>query len=263
MNFYELIGFSEEMPEPDPGKPRLPPPGDACVFLDMDGTLVDIADRPDGIAISPDLGALLDDLLDRTDGRTAIVSGRDTATLKGFLPGFRGVMVGSHGAERRGGGLPDVTSELPSDFGCIRKVLRTYADHRDGVLYEEKPYSAALHFRQAPDAMPGVERFLEAFVADWEGLTLHRAKMALEIMLSDVSKGRAVADLHSLWGDGTTPIAIGDDRTDEGMLRYAVERGGIGVKVGDGPTAASCRLSTPREVRALLRDWLDDGGHRP
>lgn len=256
-NFYDLIGFAPRHTEPRSGPPDAPDLGRAILFLDFDGTLVDIAARPDGIEVPKDLGPLLSELHERTGGRTVIVSGRRMADLDRFLPGFAGARVGSHGAEVFEDGRLWQHDAVESDeLHCIRRMAATFAEDRPGVLLEDKPCSVVLHFRQAPEAMAQADRFLTALVQDNPGFVLHHAKMALEVHPADVSKRGAIARLIERW-PGRVPVAFGDDATDEGMFEAVNAAGGLSVKVGHEETAADWRLDAPEDVRAALRAWLD------
>lgn len=235
--------------------PGLPPLTAAALFLDFDGTLVEIAPTPDGIHVDPGLPDLLAELNRRIEGRMALISGRSIAALDGFLPGYSGVVVGSHGAERRGGPGKFGLRDLPKGFDDIRARVRDLGQRLDGVIVEEKPFSTALHFRQAPEAMARAEAALGGLVAPCEGIVLHHAKMALEVMPEHATKGAAMEDLMAGWA-GAVPVAFGDDLTDEAMLRRAGEMGGISVKVGEGPSCAAYRVKGPAQVHEMLQGWI-------
>ena len=256
-NFYDLIGFAPRHTEPRAGVPEVPGLGRLALFLDFDGTLVDIVARPDGVEVPSEVPRLLADLHARTQGRTVIVSGRRIEDLTGFLPKFPGIMVGSHGAEVLENGKLWQHDAAGSDaLRCIRRTARTWAGEQPGVLLEEKPCSVVLHFRQAPERMASADRFLNAIVEGTPGFKLHHAKMALEVHPADVSKRGAIERLLRRWPD-SLPVAFGDDATDEGMFEAVNERGGLSVKVGPADTAADWRLADPPEVRAALRRWID------
>ena len=260
MEFYELIGFQNPSDEPSGGGTDCPDLARAVVFLDFDGTLVDLAATPDGVTVSPRIAAVLDDLLARTRGGVAIVSGRCMDDLRRFLPGYTGDLVGSHGAEwldEAGEVRRHPAAEGP-EFAQLVSMVRVYAERNAAILVEEKPCSIVLHFRQAPDALPDAERFLSVLVDQCPGFTLHHAKMALEVMPELVSKRLACERLLERFA-GRRPIAFGDDVTDEGMLALAVDRGGLGFKVGEGHTAGNRRLADPGEVLSLLEAWTRDG----
>ncbi len=255
-NYYDLVGFAPRHTEPRPGVPVELALGGSALFLDFDGTLVDIAPRPDAITVPEDLEAMLAALHDRTDGRTVIVSGRRMEDLDRFLPGFEGVRIGSHGAEVCEDGQLWQHEAMHSDaLRCIRRIAEAWAEDRPGVLVEDKPCGVVLHFRQVPDEMAPADRFLSAIVQDNPGFTLHHAKMALEVHPADVSKAGAVARLLGRWS-GRLPVAFGDDATDEGVFEAVKAAGGHAIKVGPEETAADWRVERPDEVRAALGAWL-------
>ncbi|QDL94459.1 trehalose-phosphatase (plasmid) [Paroceanicella profunda] len=239
---------------PAGGPPPVPDLSRHALFLDFDGTLVDIAPRPDDIRIPEILPGLLTALDAAAGGAIALVSGRRLADLRGFLPEFRGVIVGSHGSET----WPEDAAPAPGlrqpDAGPVRAALRALAATRAAYLFEEKPAGAVIHFRADPALDAEARAAAEAVVAAHPGFALQRAKMAYEIHPAGVSKDRAVARLMDRAPfRGRVPVFAGDDTTDEPALGWVRAREGISVHVGDRPdTAAAWRLDSP----AALRDWL-------
>jgi trehalose 6-phosphate phosphatase len=257
-SFYDFIGFAPRHTAPTPGAPEELPLSRAALFIDFDGTLVDIAARPDAVRVPGEVRRLLGALHERTDGATVIVSGRRMADLDRFLDGFAGVVVGSHGAElREGGRLWQHNAVDSEELQTIRRMAEVWAESNPGVLVEEKPCSVAVHFRQAPERMTDGEAVLDTLVKQTPGFVLHHAKMALEVHPEDVSKRAAVAPLLDRW-PRRVPVAFGDDATDEGMFEAVNAAGGHSIKVGEGETAADWRLDAPADVRAVLSRWLGD-----
>lgn len=238
--------------------PEMPEPARTALFLDFDGTLVEIAPRPDEVALKPGMEDVLGDLHALMNGGLAIVSGRNLADLERIMPNFRGTLVGSHGAESRiDGAYATVEEGERTAFKASRDMLRAWVEHYEGVLLEEKPASLVLHYRQAPDRQAECEEVLSALTQVTPGFVVRPSKMAVELMPENVSKERAVLELLEDWQD-RTPIAIGDDRTDEDMFGAVNASGGYAIKVGDGETAAKYRLGGVAEVHALLRNWLEN-----
>lgn len=236
--------------------PELPAPGDTALFLDFDGTLVEIAPRPDAVELAPGIGEVLGALHARTEGRVAIVSGRRLADLERIMPEYRGVLVGSHGAEWRIEGEYATAGQGDGTaFDATRDMLRAWVAHHDGVLLEEKPVSLVLHYRQAPEHGSRCAEILAALAQVMPGFVVRPSKMAVELMPENVSKKRAVQDLLERW-PGRVPIAIGDDRTDEDMFDAVNAGAGYGIKVGEGDTAARFRLDDVAGVHDLLQSWL-------
>ncbi|WP_339108639.1 trehalose-phosphatase [Thioclava sp. GXIMD4216] len=229
---------------------------DTALFLDFDGTLVDIAPTPDAVVLPADLGLLLCRLEEATGGALAIVSGRSLNELEGFLRGFDGVMVGSHGSEARGMTPPLET--LPEGLEAAQTEMRDYAASR-GLLYEHKSMGAAIHFRNRPDAGPEVRAFIDRLAITNPRFEVQPAKMAYELRPAGFSKDGALQLLSDLPAFlGRRPVYIGDDTTDEPALDWAETHGGFGIKVGEGASCASQRLPDP----AAVLEWLRAGGAR-
>lgn len=245
--------YPNAMPSTYPHEASAPPPLDCArhaVFLDFDGTLVEIAPRPDAILVPTDLPARLAALSDACAGALAVVSGRSLPELAGYLPGFAGLMVGSHGAEARGMAPP--LGDSPSGLAMLQNDLAAFAASK-GLLYEEKTHGGALHYRQRPEAADEVAAFAADLAAQTPGFAVQPAKMAMELRPAGVSKDRA---LSALWAlpvfAGRIPVFLGDDTTDEPALDWAGTQGGFGIKIGTGDSCAGYRLPGPEAVR----DWL-------
>ncbi|WP_179378790.1 trehalose-phosphatase [Jannaschia marina] len=258
MEYYQMTGF---MGQPDPCAPLTDPfpnPKRASLFLDFDGTLVDIADRPDGIAIPDRVPSLLDRAMERLDGRVALVSGRSVEALENFLPGFEGTLIGTHGAEMRQGGEHVTLSDYDTDtVRRLTRLVNDFARLRPEFLVEPKPSGVVLHFRQAEAQSALALRFMESLAMAADGFRLQPALMAYEIKPEDVGKDIALARLlEDQAFDGTTPIFAGDDLTDEPALQLVLDRGGTAVKIGQAETVAPVRLPKPADLLDRLEEWL-------
>lgn len=261
MGFYALAGFHADL-NWSRARPlriaELPDPGDAAVFLTFDGALVDAADRIEAIWNDSRIATLLSDLHRRTGGRIAIVSGRSGGTLSDLLPGFEGALIGAHGAQRRIGGGSVETAERPEGFDCLREVMKAYAKHHRGVRVDVGPCSVVLQCRDAPSVRARIDSLVERLVEEWDGLVVRHTKTAIEVMPACVSKRAAVRTMHRDWPHAV-PVVFGADGSDEGMVRYATEAGGCGIRVGPGETAATHRIDTSDSVVDLLERWLRTG----
>jgi trehalose 6-phosphate phosphatase len=229
-----------------------------AIFVDFDGTLVDIAVTPDAVVVHDDLRALLRALGDDLDGALALLTGRTIGSVEALLHGAIENIAGLHGFEQR---LGDITTRALDNVSAIaaaaaeaRAVLS--ADARP-VRIEDKTAGLALHYREAPEAGAAVRRFAET-LAEKHGLSLIEGKMVVELTLGVRDKGdalRAFMDVAPF--AGRAPIAIGDDRTDEDAFAAAEALGGFGVLVGPPkPSAARYRLDDARAVAA----WLEQRG---
>lgn len=223
-----------------------------AVFLDFDGTLVDIAPRPDAIIIPPDLPGLLARVAAATDGAAALLSGRTIATLDAFLSPVRLAAAGGHGAELRRG--PDAPVEhhggpaLPPSWLAVAETLA--ASHH-GAILERKPVGFTLHARACPEALPLFREALAVLVEGDARFSLLDAHMAVEVRPSGADKGAALdALMHAPPFAGRLPVFVGDDVTDEDAIVAARRLGGIGLRVDEA-------FGSPAGVRAWLGEIAD------
>ncbi|MFS0737698.1 trehalose-phosphatase [Sphingomonas sp. 1P06PA] len=247
------------MPSTSAASVPLPrPPGllsaGASLLLDFDGTLVDLADRPDAVAFDPPLIALLGRLTGTFGGRIALVSGRSVAQLEHFLGGALGgiALVGSHGAEMRIGDR-HLSPDRPASLAQAERIVRAQIGDRAGVVIEAKSLGIAIHYRMAP-ALEGEARALAERIATDTGLVVQDGKMMIELHAAGHDKGAGIAGLMRQPGfAGTKPIFLGDDLTDEAGFAVVATLGGMPVLVGPPrPTAARYRLADVAAVRAWL-----------
>jgi trehalose 6-phosphate phosphatase len=225
----------------------------ASLFLDFDGTLVDLAPTPDAVQVSSRLRELLARLHRCLDGRVALLSGRSIDDLLGHLHPVTLAIAGSHGLERTGLNNEIVAPPAPDTLAEAVHVLRGVQDHHPGVLIEEKPFGVAIHFRLAPEAEEAC-RFAATEVANQTGMVVQAGKMVFELKPSSGTKGGA---LRAFMAEppflATRPVFLGDDLTDEYGFEAAMDLGGAGVLVGEERgTAAIYRLPGTRAAR----DWL-------
>lgn len=255
-SYYDMIGFCVDDTETETGLPPVPDLSRVALFLDFDGTLVDIAEEPKAIAVKENLEDILLKLQQRTGGAVAIVSDRPLADLERRLPRWQGPLIGSQGAERRHDGHVEIAPEAGAEkLAELVDIVRAWAAHHPAAVVEEKPGAIALHFRRAPELQPECVRLLHALTEHLPDYVVRHASMAVELMPARISKRGAVEALMAEW-PGRMPIAVGDDLTDEGMLALAEEMGGCGVKVGDADTAASHRVRSVADLHRELLAWL-------
>jgi len=226
---------------------------DIALFLDLDGTLIDIAPSPDVICVPQDLNHRLERLAKLLGGRLALVSGRSLDNIALHLGELAIARAGSHGAERRladGSAIGDVPEALPAEVG---EAMGSFAVESPGLEYEPKAHGAALHYRAVPQLGPGVALFVESLAAEY-GLELKHGKCVVELVRPGSGKAGAVRAFMQESGFASAlPVFVGDDITDEDGFRAASELGGFGVIVGDRmPTAARYCLENPAKVI----EWL-------
>lgn len=226
---------------------------DASLFLDFDGTLVELAEHPEAVIVSDRLVTLLAVLSARMDNRVVVVSGRSVAQLTAFLDPATHI-VGNHGLEFTGAFGSLGKTRRPAAMAEVLNGMNALAAELPGLIVEDKPFGIALHFRQNPEA--GNQCIsLASSLAREHGLHLQPGKMMIEVRASGGDKGTAIRTLMQLpMMAGTSPVFIGDDHTDEPGFLAAQDLGGAGIRVGDRQgSAAAYQLA---DVDAVLC-WLE------
>ncbi|HLV07427.1 MAG TPA: trehalose-phosphatase [Croceibacterium sp.] len=241
---------------PTPTQPLPSPPTnllrDSVLFLDFDGTLVELAPTPDAVRVDDRLVRLLSLLSQRLDGRIAIVSGRPVAAIREFLP-IGLAAVGSHGMEF---GAPDGAIEVSARPEALAEIVAAMEDlstRTPGTMVEDKPLGAVLHYRLAPEAEAACME-LATTLADEHGLHLQPGKMMVEVRAPGGDKGSAIERLmREPELRDARPIFMGDDLTDEPGFAAAARLGGAGILVGaERPSSARYRLASVQDTLSWL-----------
>ncbi len=242
---------------PGVGTPLLAAWRDASLFLDFDGTLVELAERPEQVQLAPAVLATLASLQQLLGGRLALVSGRPIAQLDAMLSPLLLPLAGVHGLERRG--FDGVLHRIaPPDLTAVRTAAHALAALHPGLWVEEKFGALALHYRQAPALGPLCDAAMAEAVRQSPGTVLLQGKMVAEIKPAGIDKGSAVcAFLAEVPFAGHAAVFAGDDVTDEAGFAMVQALGGIGIKVGPGPTVAQLRIASPAALHDLLQQLLD------
>jgi trehalose 6-phosphate phosphatase len=238
-------------------------PKEYALFLDIDGTLVDLAERPEAIVVPPDLASHLQAVSSRLDGALALVTGRALAYADSLFSPFTPPIAGLHGAERRrADGSIDGLATDPAFKTLKRSLARVTADWK-GILIEDKGAAVAAHYRQAPEWQASLEAVMRSALEEaGPDYALQRGKMVIEIRPARASKGAAVrAFLSESPFAGRIPVTIGDDLTDEAMFKVANELGGLSIRIGEPTeeTAAQTTIASAATLRAILKDLAGSG----
>lgn len=233
----------------------LPPLDDIeryAIFLDFDGTIVEIEQHPEAVRMEASTVELLRALRERLRGALAIISGREIAVVDRFLRPLRLPVAGVHGLQRR-----DAYGELHTratfDLNpTIIMLEKRFAD-APGVVIEPKRGAIAVHYRLRPELERECRAAVEQIVENNPKLRLLRGKMVWEIAQAGSDKGGAIsAFLSEPPFKGRIPLFAGDDVTDEAGFLVVNARGGVSIKIGDGKSAAKYSAANVRE----LKNWL-------
>ncbi|MBI5922435.1 MAG: trehalose-phosphatase [Betaproteobacteria bacterium] len=243
------------------GRIGLPPK--PCIewsfFLDVDGTLLDIADTPDAVRVDTALLDLIGRLHRVSGGAMALVSGRSLSDLEGLLGMPRLPMAGQHGLERRdAAGRLWIHAAPPAAKCAIKEALAPVLARHPGLLLEDKGLTLALHYRLAPHLAAYAHRLMTQLVKEAGGeLEIQKGKRVVEIKPASIDKGTAVAEyMAESPFRGRYPVFIGDDLNDEHGFAEVNILGGTSIKVGKGSSCARFRLSNVAAVRRWLGEAL-------
>ncbi|MFZ0121938.1 MAG: trehalose-phosphatase [Pseudonocardiaceae bacterium] len=249
-----------------------------AVFLDYDGTLTPIVDRPQDAVISDSMRDAVRRLAERAT--VCVVSGRDRPVIEQWM-GIDGLVVaGSHGFDiggRRDGTVRhDAATGFDDLLSTVSQRLNTEIGTVEGAAIEPKRFSVAVHYRLvAPEQRPSVTAVVDTLLAEYpDQLKVTPGKMVYEIQPKvDWDKGKAVQYLrHALGveGDEFVSLYLGDDITDEDAflaLKQSDDGPGIGVVVADlgdpeqagRTTAADFVLESTGEVQQFLNTLAHAG----
>ncbi len=229
-----------------------------ALFLDIDGTLLEIMDRPEAVIVPPDLPAIIERASRCLDGAVALVSGRAIADIDRLLSPIRLPASGQHGCEMRmiEGGPVIARQSEPIPFS-LRVKIAEIAGSIPGVQVEDKGQTIAVHYRRAPHVSPILKpRMMNLVASSGMELELIHGRKVFEVRDARVSKGTAVRDFMRMPPFlGRLPVFIGDDITDEDGFAAVESMGGTALPVG--------RIHKPRRETAFegpkeVRAWLND-----
>jgi trehalose 6-phosphate phosphatase len=228
-----------------------------ALFLDIDGTLLDIAPTPDTVTVPDDLPALLDILTVGFSGALALISGRSLAEIDRLFPKGRDA-AGGHGTEWRLSG----TTLVVGRNGWIHAVapdIQSEIQRLPGVLMEMKPCSIALHFQSVPDHGATVLALLEGIARDTAmPLRVLQGRAVAELLPVGWDKGRAIERFMRLSPYAERlPVFVGDDVTDEDGFRVVDKMGGLSIRVRETPFGSGLTLPSSSAVRR----WLANLSH--
>ena len=234
--------------------------GSNCAFfLDVDGTLLELASQPDEVVLKPGLCETLQMLRAAAGEALALISGRAIADLDRLFNPLIFPAAGQHGLERRDySGV--IHRHAPADgaFDHLRATLSNIAAAHPGILLEDKGFSLAVHYRQDPQQEKPLESVLTEFIKTRiNEYRLQRGKLVYEVIPGGRNKGTAIEEFMSESPfTGKVPVFIGDDVTDEDGFACVNELGGYSIKVGAGKSRAHWRLAGSEAVLVWLQSYV-------
>ncbi|MCP4653715.1 MAG: trehalose-phosphatase [Candidatus Omnitrophica bacterium] len=230
------------------------------LFLDYDGTLTPIVDRPEWAVISDEMRNTIKELASKFT--VAIVSGRMREDVENLL-GIDGLFyAGSHGFDINGPGFsmiePRVKELIPLVDKMIAELKKELGDIQ-GVIIEEKKLSTAVHYRLVDEEkyLTRIKDFVDKVVSQNSKFRLLCGKKVFEILPNiDWDKGKAVRWIMQAfnlsWSEASV-IYIGDDTTDEYAFRVVRTRGtAILVSKEGKESSADFGMSTPDDTKKLF-----------
>ena len=240
------------------GGPAAPPAprADWAYFVDLDGTLLDIAPSPDEVRLDAEVQTLLSELSAFAGGAVALISGRSIGDITALISEPCLPVAGQHGLERRDAAGRITTHQVESNgLALAASALEREVKQYSGLLLEQKGLSLALHYRAVPELAGHVHTVMRRLCAKLgPEYVLQEGKRVVELKPAGKDKGVAVQEfMQEPPFAGRTPVFLGDDATDEYAFAVVNDAEGISIKVGPGRTGARYRLNDVREVHR----WLD------
>lgn len=237
-----------------------PVSGNTALFLDIDGTLLDLARTPDRVKVPGELLRSLEKLSHQLQGAVAFVSGRSLESIDKLFSPFRPAAIGAHGGEIRS--LQGEVTRIAPLPDSIREIFTGLAENIPGLLLEDKRCALALHYRLAPEAEPVLRSAMEKHAALFSDEKIHilHGKAVIEARPLGIDKGSAVLKLaRQKPFKGRAVLFGGDDTTDMDVFRILPKLGGRGFSVGRRFTGAEHVFETPRAVRQWLARLAESG----
>lgn len=230
------------------------PPGETALFLDIDGTLLDIAARPDDVFVPAGLKSDLGKAYQILGGALALVSGRAVEDIDRLFSPLGLPASGVHGSEFRPFPPDDAQRLAPRIPDDIRARAAAIVAQYPGTLFEDKGIAIALHWRLAPQFGAAIEADAQAMMEKApSNLAMLRGHSVLEIKGSALNKGMAVDRfLKEDAFRGRRPVFVGDDVTDQAAFAAVTRHGGYAFAVGRAMDGTMDWFASPTEVRKWL-----------
>jgi trehalose 6-phosphate phosphatase len=229
------------------------------VASDFDGVLAPLVLDPSQSRALPGTVEALESLASLPSTHAAVVSGRDLDTLTRLtgLSDSTVTRIGSHGAESSSDtGLQGLEGAQVEALATLVDDLAAVAAEHPGSGVEHKPAAVVLHTRGMDHdrATAAEEAALEVAARHTQVHVLH-GKHVVEMSVVRADKGTALMALREAV-DADAVVYFGDDVTDEDVFTLLSEHD-VGVKIGEGPSAAGYRVDNPEDVASALTLLLE------
>lgn len=229
------------------------------VALDFDGTMSPLVDRAEDARALPGSAAALRELAQLPRTTTALISGRALDSLRLVAsPEPETLLIGSHGAETwtgPGGAPLELTESQTEILRRATSAVQKVVDAHPGTLLELKPAGVVLHTRTAEtETARAANAAARGELSALDGVKLTDGKDVLELSVVQADKGKGLQSLRELSG-ATAVVFAGDDVTDEHALK-TLNVPDVGIKVGEGETAAHYRITSPEELVRVLQELV-------
>jgi trehalose 6-phosphate phosphatase len=239
-------------------------PSELAFFLDVDGTLLEIAPTPGQVVVETELIKLLRALLVRSDGAVAFVSGRSIVTLDELFEPLMLPAAGLHGFERRDAAGTYMRRPLPPGIPLFeaRVALQQLLELHPQLLLEDKRFALAVHYRSVPElesiVVATVRAILKSLGPEFE---MQRGRCVVEIRPASANKAAAIAEfMEETPFRGRRPLCLGDDLTDECAFEWVNAARGLSIAVGvERTSAARAHLHSVHAARMWLRRLVESG----
>ena len=227
------------------------------VATDFDGTLAPIVSNPEDARPHPESMVALRALVSLPRTHVSVISGRSLRDLERRARFPSAVhLVGSHGGEGVAGSQTAMTNEAAERLQRVLAHVRLIESTADGFIVEAKPTSIAFHYRNAaPEPAARAIAAIRAGPGSIPGVLVRPGRKVLELAVTTAHKGEALATLRDGLG-ATAVLFIGDDVTDEDAF-HSLRQTDLGVKVGEGDSAAAVRIADTRDVSRILAEVFE------
>lgn len=223
-------------------------PSNDALFLDIDGTILDIAPKAQDVDVPPELIESLKVLKKKLSGALALISGRMIHEIDALFAPLQLTCSGVHGAEWRLSPNGPIKTGAPLPHQLRDNIAEVFQD-MEGVIVEDKIYDVSVHFRLAPEKGPMIEEKFRSLLGAYEkDVSFLPGRKVFEVTRTQHDKSEALKKLlSSPCFQNRRPVFLGDDITDLPAINFCLSCGGAAARVGQSP------FESPAKVRLWLQ----------